>query len=172
MIHEPRVLFTIGYGNQMPASFIERLKENKVNMVFDVRRAGSRSWLRDYYQGYFHGIELNIHKLFIGAQISYWPLPMLSNDCDSLDEYRYWIHHNEQAACTLDNIAPFIDGNPIIACILCAEKDFRRCHRATVACELASRLNVLVEQECERIANAAGTNAVSEWPCGWTIQHI
>lgn len=171
MGYKPRILFTIGYGNQAPELFIERLTQHKVDMVYDVRRADSRSWCRVYYPGYYPGTIGDF--LDDKAGISYSRVSSLGKSrLDTLQEYALWLASDNLAMAILDDMAKFIDGNSIVPCILCAERDFRQCHRSTVASSLILRLNTLAEQECDRIANEAGSNVVVEWPCRWAVQHI
>lgn len=162
-------LFTIGYGNDPPETFTQRLENDEIQDVYDVRRPSSRSWNRAYYAGrkrYDYCVgqpPKNIGELIFGGTryCSYWPLWFDDNKLHfgkpkdmSLEQYRVLIRDRAHQI-VLENLASFIDGNRLDACLLCAEKSHIGCHRTIVAEELLLKLNKICDPDME-----------------WQIRHI
>ena len=135
-------LWTVGYGNRQPDELIKLLKDNAIELVVDVRRKGSKAWLRRYWHGYKH-----IGMLFSDAGLGYVTTG-LGNYFDKLADYKRWLNSEEGDRCVSGLMKCFQSAQlvplPRSLTLLCAEKHYSRCHRRLVADRLAEELNVEV----------------------------
>jgi uncharacterized protein (DUF488 family) len=126
-------ILTFGYGNRQDyESFIEYLDKFAVSCVVDIRfrpRAWSRKWYGD-----------QIEKLCVEKGINYVSKIYLGNTSGNAN----WIPPDQQAAKkSLAEVAEIARlGNVLL---LCAEKDWQRCHRLEVAHQLESLVQLPVK---------------------------
>jgi uncharacterized protein (DUF488 family) len=134
-------LFTIGYGGRTPGNFLGLLKQSGVRAVVDVRlrpdRANRGIWARAKlpHQG--------IARLLGEAGIEYHSLVELGNLFAEFEDWqeRYRRLLERCGDLLLERLA----GVPEPFCLLCAEQDFRRCHREQIAEHLARTRGAEVE---------------------------
>jgi uncharacterized protein (DUF488 family) len=125
-------IYTIGYGGRSPADFTASLVAAGVRCIADVRAFPERSSMGSYVRA--KSPEKGIEGLLARAGIAYRWLPELGNEWRHEDgweeKYRARLEsegeRRTQGLFELDS--PF--------CLLCAEKDPGRCHRAIVAAYL------------------------------------
>ena len=132
------ILCTIGYGNNQPDVFLERIKAAGIDLVIDVRREGCKAWHGKYN-------HKAIGKWLERCGIRWVAIPSLANESHTLAEYivpRQAIKFTARfiKLCT----DPFYDRDfsdrRQAPCILCAELDPNRCHRKLVAEALVKEL--------------------------------
>jgi uncharacterized protein (DUF488 family) len=122
-------ILTFGYGNRKDYElFIEYLDKFEVSCVVDVRftpRAWSRKWYGD-----------QVKKLCISKGINYISKIYLGNTSGNAN----WIPPNqEEANKSLTEVAAIASEGTVL--LLCAEKDWNRCHRVDVANQLEKLVN-------------------------------
>lgn len=144
-------LYTVGYGNRKVPEFIELLKTNGINHVFDVRRKGSGAW----YNSYCWGPRMLKTCSLAGCAYTEWDF--LGNYADEVptgysqfDSYRRWLETGagkkavKRAAWVLYSGIKILQGSKKVEdevpCLLCAEKDHSRCHRSLVAEAIRQKL--------------------------------
>lgn len=129
---------TIGYGNRTPDELIAILKENNIQLVFDVRRIGTRARLRTYDHGANFKRFLGQHDIQYGEIQN--PNFCIGNQYDSLDEYNQNIKTG-----VMEWLAEHIISYSSNTCFLCCElhaykDDEPNCHRVHIADAVAEEL--------------------------------
>jgi uncharacterized protein (DUF488 family) len=126
-------ILTFGYGNRKDyESFIEYLDKFEVSCVVDVRFT-PRAWSRKWYGN-------QIEKLCISKGINYVSKIYLGNTSGNAN----WIPPDKQEANkSLVEVAEIANQGTVL--LLCAEKDWHRCHRVEVAKELEKLVQVPVK---------------------------
>jgi uncharacterized protein (DUF488 family) len=120
--------FTMGYGGRTREGFLEVLRENGVKVAVDVRIEPHRA-----YRGYFakaKSSDKGIEGLLARAGIRYRSFVKLGNPYRDEDD---WQTLYRQYLETLDTA--WIEELRRLEenfCLLCAEKDFERCHRKII----------------------------------------
>ena len=132
-IHTSNYILTFGYGNRKDyQEFIEYLEQYKVSCVIDVRirpRAWSRKWYGD-------GVE----KLCLSKGIRYISKSALGNTSGNA---KWEPPDKQEAQKSLQEVAKIaFDGTVLL---MCAEKDWQRCHRTEVANELEKLVHFPVQ---------------------------
>jgi uncharacterized protein (DUF488 family) len=126
-------ILTFGYGNRKDyEEFIEYLEEFNVSSVIDVRfnpRAWSRKWYGD-----------QIEKLCVAKGINYISHIYLGNTSGNAT----WEPPDQQKAeKSLEAVAKIARTGTVL--LLCAEKDWHRCHRVEVAHQLEKLVQLPVK---------------------------
>ncbi len=126
-----QIVFTLGTSNRKIEEFLKILKKHKINLIIDVRRYPKSKFeffnkeslekiLKDEGIGYLHVKELggfkaeNWRELFEGYVKSDVFKDALERVIEMAKEKRI--------------------------CLICAERDFRRCHREYIAKEIEKKL--------------------------------
>ena len=127
------MIFTFGYGNRknydLLTSYIE---QNNIKYLFDVRRT-TRAWTRVWY-------GQQISNFCQEKGIKYTNNSSLGNTSGKSN----WVSPcPEEAEQGLKEIAEIANKENIL--LLCAEMDFKRCHRTEVANRLQNLSNTSVE---------------------------
>ena len=137
------VLYTIGYGNNTPDTFMRRLLAAGIRRVYDIRRAGTSAW------NYWYRPGVAMAGLLSKDGIEYVPRHEYGSSGD-LEGYEHWL----TAADTYDMVRDFaaeIKRLAVPVCLLCAEKcpvassGDVLCHRVLLADMLADVGNLRVE---------------------------
>ncbi|MEB3179312.1 MAG: DUF488 domain-containing protein [Nostocaceae cyanobacterium] len=128
-----KYILTFGYGNRKDyTEFVNYLDEFKVLCVVDVRfhpRAWSRKWYGD-----------KIEQFCISRGIKYVSKSSLGNTSGNHN----WIPPDkEEANKALKEVAEIANSGTIL--LLCAEKDWQRCHRVDVANQLERLVSLPVK---------------------------
>lgn len=134
MINQPLIL-TFGYGNRPNYdTLLDYIKQFNVSILIDVRekpRAWSRKWYGD-----------QIHKFCNEQGIDYISDTSLGN----VSGTNRWISPNpDKANEVLQDIAKKTQSKTVL--LLCAEMDYRRCHRV----EVAEQLQQLIDQPIQHL---------------------
>ena len=116
----PHPLFTVGYGGRSLPGLIAVLTEAGVNILADVRTSP-----RSPIPG-FSGIELK--KSLPTAGIEYVHLQELGNANYKRPELGFTLNSQAKGTARLKDL---LNRSPTV--ILCAEKDYLRCHRLMIA---------------------------------------
>ncbi len=121
-------VFTVGHSNRSLEDLIALLREAGVQMVVDVRRfPGSRRWPWFRKEDLKAGLEAEgIRYVWLGGTLGGYTRPPYP-EYMTTPAFRQGLEALEQLA----REAP--------VAILCAEKDWRRCHRRFIAQALAAR---------------------------------
>lgn len=127
--------YTIGYGGRGPTELVERLRENAVQRVVDVRLRPDRAsmgayvWSKDETKG--------IRGLLERHGVAYQWLPELGNLFLDLPDWkeRYTRLIETSGDLLLSRLLEL--NEPF--CLLCAEKDPSGCHREVIAQALIRR---------------------------------
>jgi uncharacterized protein (DUF488 family) len=134
-IPENFYILTFGYGNRSNYdSLLNYFKEYEISCVIDVRekpRAWSRKWYGD-----------QIEKLCNDHKIEYFTSSFLGN----LSGTREWVSPNPvKAEQILLDIAEKYIAKTLL--LLCAEIDYKRCHRT----EVANQLGKLTQKKIQHL---------------------
>ncbi|MEO1427606.1 MAG: DUF488 domain-containing protein [Cyanobacteria bacterium J06632_19] len=126
-------ILTFGYGNRKDyQELIEYFEQYRVSFLVDVRispRAWSRKWYGD-----------SVEKLCVSKGIKYISKSALGNTSGNAK----WLPPDkEEAKKSLDEVAEFACSGTVL--LMCAEKDWNRCHRTEVANELEKLVNSPVQ---------------------------
>lgn len=138
-------LFTIGYGNRKPAELLKILRDNGIRTVIDVRRRGSKAYMRLYWAEQPTGENRFCNWLYVNG-IRHIQPAIFGNYYDSLEEYKKSLSLPDKVRNirilaegiergNIDNYCLFAN-----FCLLCAEIDPAKCHRSILAEELVKRL--------------------------------
>jgi uncharacterized protein (DUF488 family) len=128
-------LFTIGYGGRDPEEFLATLVAHGVRAVVDVRLRPERANPGIYARAAGEG--KGIEGLLARGGIAYFPLVELGNvflECDDWEE-----RFGEYFRRVGDLLTARLGGVPEPFCLLCSERDARKCHRRVVAEHLAAK---------------------------------
>jgi uncharacterized protein (DUF488 family) len=118
------LILTFGYGNRSNYdALLKYIKEYKIDILIDVREK-PRAWNRKWY-----GDQLE--KLCGEQGIEYLSETTLGNVSGTI----HWVSpHPEKVDRVLQEIAKESQSKTVL--LLCAEMDYRRCHRVEVAKKL------------------------------------
>lgn len=124
-------IFTIGYGGRkVPKDFAELLAGHGVQLVCDIRFAPQRAFMGIYTYNPQKG-DGPIMRLLSEYDISYQWLKELGNpdrNDPKMTKFRQLMQTaGERRIQRLQSIA-----REKVVCLLCAEKDYNRCHRKIV----------------------------------------
>ena len=119
----PQTLYTLGYGGRHADDFFALLSNTGVNFLVDVRKSA-----RTRLPG-FHGTTLA--RRCEAEKIEYQHVPLLGNaNYDAPDDAPIQLVDPEAGREILEDI---LSREGVVATIMCACRDFRRCHRLDVA---------------------------------------
>ncbi len=122
-------IYTIGYGGRKPQELLNLLKAIGIKSVVDVRLRPDRSSMGIYAKS--KDPNKGIQCLLSRANILYFSFVELGNLFQECDDWgaRYSILMKKAGDLLTERLfkvpAPF--------CLMCAEKDANRCHRAIIA---------------------------------------
>ena len=129
--------FTIGYEGQPPDKFIKFLREEGIEVLVDVRKDAYSKADMSFSEG-------ALSKMATDVGIKYLHLPEFGVDYDLRQELRS-THDYESY---FKRYSEYLDKNPglitflakllknNVVCLMCYEKDFKRCHRSILASKL------------------------------------
>ncbi len=128
-----KYILTFGYGNRKDyKEFVDYLEKYNVSFVVDVRfrpRAWSRKWYGD-----------QVEKLCVSKNIKYISKPALGNTSGNA---KWEPPDKKEAQKSLQEVAKLaVNGNILL---MCAEKDWRRCHRTEVAEKLEELIQISIQ---------------------------
>jgi hypothetical protein len=129
--------FTVGYEGQEPIKFIKLLTNEDIDILVDIRKDAYSKQDISYSEGTLSRIAAN-------AGIKYIHLPELGVDYELRQElksthdydsyFKIYAEYLEKNADLTQFI--FELSRNYVICLLCYEKDFRRCHRLILANKL------------------------------------
>ncbi len=133
-------LFTIGFTQKSAREFFERLRDNGVQRLIDIRihpQGQLSGFARQEDLPYF------LHELVGECQYLY--LPVLAPTAEMMKEYRKdgnWVRYAARFEALMDerNIPAWLDRSifeTATGCLLCSEAAPEHCHRRLVAERLA-----------------------------------
>ncbi len=152
MSNKEKVLCDIGYGNDPPEVFLERLKAAGITVVMDVRRNNSKGRLRCYDPGVGSGME----KWLEAEGFQYLDESFFSNRCDTLEAYHIWLETPTMKKGVAVWARSIKLSSEAIICVLCACGDPFEKDGVTARCHRLPLLKALV----------------AELGDGWTVRHI
>lgn len=129
--------FTVGYEGQEPGKFIESLSNERIDILVDVRKDAYSKQDENYCEG-------TLSRIASEAKIKYIHMPELGIDYNLRQDLR--TNHDYEAY--FKRYYEYLNKNPDlpkflaklsennVICLMCYEKDFRRCHRAVLANKL------------------------------------
>ncbi len=133
----PIAAYTLGYEGKDPDQFLKLLGDEGVEILVDVRKDAYSKQNTSYTEG-------NLSRIAAEERIKYIHLPELGVDykirqeLKSTNDYQsYFKRYSEYLEKHLDLvefIAHLAKNNVI--CLMCYEKDFKRCHRSVLANKL------------------------------------
>jgi uncharacterized protein (DUF488 family) len=137
LLSKPQYILTFGYGNRKNyEELIAYIQEYAVNYIIDVRQKPS-AWSRQWYGN-------QIEKLCQSKGIKYLSKTALGN----ISGNQNWIPSDkDEANKSLEEVAEIAQTNTVL--LICAEKDWRRCHRVDVAKKLEELVNFSAYPETE-----------------------
>jgi hypothetical protein len=129
--------FTIGYEGQEIGPFLNLLKKEGITTLIDVRKDAYSKQDVSYSEG-------NLSRIAANAKIRYIHLPELGVDYEFRQElksthnydgyFKRYSDYLEKNPDLVSLVADLAKGNSV--CLLCYERDFRRCHRSVLASKL------------------------------------
>jgi hypothetical protein len=129
--------FTVGYEGREPGQFIKSLSNEGIDILVDVRKDAYSKQDISYGEGALSRIAADV-------RIKYIHLPELGVDYDVRQELKstydyeaYFKRYSEYLEKNSDLVAfvAQLAKNNVI-CLMCYEKDFKRCHRSILANKL------------------------------------
>lgn len=133
----PNPCFTIGYEGQEPSQFIKLLHNERIDILVDVRKDAYSKQDVSYSEG-------TLSKILADARIKYIHVPELGVDYNLREElksthdyetyFKRYMDYLEKNSNLTELVAGLAKNNVI--CLMCYEKDFRRCHRSILANKL------------------------------------
>jgi len=137
LIEYPLPAFTIGYEGQEPDQFLKLLSNEGIEILVDVRKDSYSKQDMSYSEG-------TLSRIAAEARIKYVHLPELGVDYKIRQELKsthdygtYFKRYSEYLEKNSDLVAfvAKLAKNNVI-CLMCYEKDFKRCHRSILANKL------------------------------------
>lgn len=132
--------FTIGYEGWEPDQFLKSLSNERIDVLIDVRRDAYSKQKVSYSEG-------TLSRMAAEAHIEYIHMPELGVDYNIRQElksthdyetyfkrYSEYLEKNSELVAFVAKLAR----NNVI-CLMCYEKDFKRCHRSILANKLEER---------------------------------
>jgi len=133
----PLPAFTIGYEGQEPDQFLKLLSNEGIEILVDVRKDAYSKQDMNYSEG-------TLSRIAAEARIKYIHLPELGVDYNIRQELKsthdydtYFKHYSdylEKNSDLVEFVAKLAKNNVI--CLMCYEKNFKRCHRSILANKL------------------------------------
>jgi uncharacterized protein (DUF488 family) len=127
--------FTIGYGGRKPEDFLDLLEKNKIKTIIDVRLRPDKASMGIYRKSYSD--DKGIQGLLKKKNIKYFSFIELGNVFMNYEDWRkrYQQFLNNAGDILIERFQNMIQENQIemTFCLLCAEKDFNKCHRHLIA---------------------------------------
>ncbi len=127
-------IYTIGFAGKNAKTFFELLRNNKIQLLIDVR-LNNVSQLAGYTKK--NDLEFFLKEI---CDIKYCHLPILAPTKEILDGYKKgeidWSSYEQEYMVLIDKrkIGPTIQNiNFNMACLLCSEKTADMCHRRLAA---------------------------------------
>lgn len=139
------IAFTVGYEGRNLDEFLKILKDSDVRVLVDVRKDPYSKFDKSFSEGLLSGIVMK-------SNIRYIHLPELGVDYserqklkESHDYESYFKLYSEYLDENLD-IVSFLQSilSTNVSCLMCYEKDYKRCHRMVLADKLSQRGFVFV----------------------------
>ncbi|WP_300673486.1 DUF488 domain-containing protein [Soonwooa sp.] len=126
-----RKLYTLGYGNLSLKNFIENLQKNEIQVLIDIRTNPKSRWMPEYNRASLSASlqETGIKYGFQGDSLGGKPKDTNLYTNGKLDYLK--IRKTLKYQQGLEYLEKGIELGLRIA-ILCAEQDFRVCHRYTL----------------------------------------
>jgi len=140
---KPITIYTTGYEGRTINDFINTLKENKVDMIFDIReipisrkKGFSKSSLEIILKA--NNIKY-VHFKKLGSPKQIRDRLRVEHDYETLfNEYRKYLDTQEE---TIDILNTAISSHKDMRfCLMCFEKDPEMCHRSIVAEKISNSL--------------------------------
>jgi hypothetical protein len=131
------VAFTIGYEGRDPNQFLKALEDGKIEVLVDVRKDAYSNRDKSFSEG-------SLSRILANAKIKYIHVPELGVDYAQRQELK----SNHDYEGYFKQYSDYLEKNPDLVsflndlsksntvCIMCYEKDFRRCHRMVLADKL------------------------------------
>lgn len=129
--------FTVGYEGQEPDQFIKLLSDQGIDILVDVRKDAYSKQDKSYGEG-------TLSRTASEAQIKYIHMPELGvdynlrQDLKTTHDYETYFKRYSEYLNKNPDLPAFLaklSKNNVI-CLMCYEKDFRRCHRSVLANKL------------------------------------
>lgn len=139
------IAFTIGYESQSLDGFLKILKDKDVQLLIDVRKDPYSKFDTSFSEGI-------LSKIVLESKIRYIHIPELGVDYNERQKLKE--SHDYESYFKL--YSDYLDKNPDLvsltqsllennnACLMCYEKDYRRCHRMILADKLNQKGFVFV----------------------------
>jgi len=131
------VAFTIGYEGRNFDQFIKTLKGDRIEVLVDVRKDAYSKRDRSFNEGI-------LSKMVANAKIKYIHLPELGveyaqrqelkSDHDYETYFKIYSDYLDKNPELISFLADLIKNNKV--CLMCYEKNFKRCHRMVLADKL------------------------------------
>jgi hypothetical protein len=128
------IAYTIGYEGRELDQFLKLLSDEKVEVLVDVRKDAYSKQNTDFCEG-------PLSRVAADVKIKYVHLPELGVDYAQRQELKSSRDYDSY----FKRYSEYLDGNPYfvsfladlsknsIICLMCYEKDFKRCHRSILA---------------------------------------
>ena len=124
-------MYSIGYGGKTPEEFIQRLKEASISMVIDVRWLPYCGWQPTFSKN-------NIDNLLKDNGIEYRHEKILGNRSKDIKKFRL----GQGVMGKLNDLYKMAKNTGWNITLLCAEKNYKNCHRKAFAKWLEQECNV------------------------------
>jgi len=129
--------FTIGYEGQEPDQFLKLLSNERIDILVDVRKDAYSKQKMGYNEG-------TLSRMAAEKRIKYIHLPELGVDYNVRQELKsthdyetYFKHYSEYLEKNPELVAFVAElAKNNVICLMCYEKDFKRCHRSILANKL------------------------------------
>ena len=128
-------VYTIGYGNDAPATFVRRLVSAGIRTAVDLRLRPDRASMGAYVKA--KSPDKGIERLLSQAGLAYRSLPELGNVFLDFEDWAG--RYSALLQCAGHLLTTRLDGLAEPLCLLCAERDAARCHRRHIAEFLGAR---------------------------------
>ena len=144
-MNDTKILMTIGYEGLRPEDFLEKLQENNVSFLIDVRQnpnSRKHGFSKSQLEMFLQDNEINyLHFQELGT-----PRELRQELKDNLDYktfFEEYENYMREQKASLNSLKDLVEKTT--CCLMCFEKNYQECHRQVISSAIVEMTNNKVE---------------------------